>query len=119
LYGFETWSLTLREELRLTVSEKRVLGRIFGPRRNEVTGWGRRVRNEKLCDLHSANITRVIESGRIRRPGHAAGMGERRGAYRVLLGRPEGKRQLGRHKRRWEVILKWIFKKWDGRHGLD
>ena len=109
----------MREGLRLRVSEDRVLETIFGPRRDEVTGWWRRVRNEELCDLHSPNITWVIESRRIRRPGHAACMGERKGVYRVLVGKPEGKRPLGRHKRRWEVILKWIFKKWDGRHGLD
>ena len=119
LYGCETWSLTLREERRLRVSENRVLGRIFEPKRHEVTGEWRRVRNEELCDMRSPNITRVIKSRRMKWTGHAAGMVERTGVHRGLVGKSEGKRPLGRHRRRWEVILKWIFKKWDGRHGLD
>ena len=96
LYGCETWSLTLREESRLTVFENRVLKRIFGPKRNEVTGERRKLHNEELNDLYcSPNIYRVIKSRRIRWAGHLARMGERRGVYKVLVGKPEGKRGHG------------------------
>jgi len=102
LYGCETWSLTLREERKLRVFENMVLRRIFGPRRDEVTGDWRRVHNEELNDLYSSpNIVQVIKSRRMRWVGHVARMGEERGAYRVLVGKPEGKRPLGRHRRRW------------------
>ena len=101
LYGCETWSLTLREEGKLRVFENMVLRRIFGPRRDEVTGEWRRLHNEELNDLYcSPNIVRVIKSRRMRWAGHVARMGEERGMYRVLLGKPEGKRPLGRHRRR-------------------
>jgi len=96
LYGCETWSLTLREERKLTVFENMVLRRIFGPRRDEVTGGWRRLHNEELNDLYlSPNIVRVIKSRRMRWAGHVARMGEERGLYRVLVGKPEGKRPLG------------------------
>jgi len=92
----------LREERRLRVFENRVLRRIFGPRRDEVTGEWRRLHNEELNDLYSSpNIVRVIKSRRMRWAGHVARMGEERGVYRVLVGKPEGKRQLGRPRRRW------------------
>jgi len=79
-----------------------VLRRIFGPRRDEVTGEWRRLHYEEVNDLYSSpNIVRVIKSRRMRRAGHVARMGEERGVYRVLLGKPEGKRPLGRHRRRW------------------
>ena len=79
LYGFETWSLTLREERRLRVFEKRVLRRIFGPKRDEVTGEWRTLRNEELNDLYcSPNIVRVIKSRRIGWAGNVARMEERR-----------------------------------------
>jgi hypothetical protein len=81
LYGWETWSLTLREEQRLGVFENRVLRRIFGPKRDETTGDWRRLHNEKLNDLYSPpNIIRVNKSRRMRWAGHAARMGEKRGA---------------------------------------
>jgi hypothetical protein len=84
------------------VFENRVLRRIFGPKRDEVTGEWRRLHNEELNDLYSSpNIIRLIKSRRIRWAGHIACMGEGRGAYRILVGRPEGKRPLGRPRRRW------------------
>jgi len=89
LYGCETWSLTLREERKLRVFEKRVLRRIFGPRREEVTGEWRRLHNEELNDLYSSpNVVRVIKSRRMRWAGHMARMGEERGVNRVLVGKP-------------------------------
>jgi len=97
VYGCETWSLTLREERRLRVFENRVLRRIFGPKRNEVTGEWRKLHNEELNDLYcSRNIVRLIKSRRMSWAGHVARMGERRGVYRVLLGKHEGKRTIGR-----------------------
>ena len=101
LYGCETWSLTAREERKLRVFENMVFRRIFGPRRDEVTGEWRRLHNEELIGLYSSpNIVRV-KSRRMRWAGHVARMGEERGAYRVLVGKPEGKRPLGRPRRRW------------------
>ena len=74
---------------------------IFGPRRDELTGERRRLHNKELNDLYSSpNIVRVIKSRRMRWAGHVARMGEERGVYRVL-GKPEGKRPLGRTRRRW------------------
>jgi hypothetical protein len=113
LYGCETWSFTLREERRLREIENRVLKRIFGPKRDEVTGEWRRLHNEEPNDLYSTpNMIRVIKLRRKKGMGHRAHMGKRRGAYRVLVGIPDGKRPLGRPRLRWRVILKWIFKKW-------
>ena len=101
LYGCETWSLILWEERKLRVFENMELRRIFGPRRDEVTGEWRRLHNEELNDLYSSpNIVRVIKSRRIRWAGHVARMAEERGVYRVLVGKPEGKRPLGRPRRR-------------------
>jgi hypothetical protein len=102
LYGCETWSLTLREEQRLRVFENRVLGRIFGPKRDEEAGEWRRIHNKELNDLYSSpNVIRVITSRRMRCAGYVARMGENRAAYRILVGRPEGRRPLGRPRRRW------------------
>jgi hypothetical protein len=85
LYGCETWSLTLREEHRLRVFENRVLRRIFGPKRDEVTGEWRKLHNEKLCDLYSSpSVIRIIKSRRMRWAGHVARMGEKMNAYRLL-----------------------------------
>jgi hypothetical protein len=98
------------------VFENRVLRRIFGPKRDEVTGEWRRLHNEELTDLYSSpNITRVIKSRRMRWAGHVARMGEGRGAYRILVGIPEGRRPLGRSGVDGRITLKRIFKKWDGR----
>ena len=115
LYGCEAWSLTLREERRLRVFENRVLRRVFGPKRDEVTGEWRKLHNEELSDLYSLpNIVRVVKSRIMRWAGHVARMVEGSGVYRVLVGRPEGKRPLGRPRRRWGIILRWIFRKWEG-----
>jgi hypothetical protein len=92
----------LREERKLRVFENRVLRRIFGPRRDEVTGEWRRLHNEEVNDLYSSpNIVWVIKSRRMRWAGHVAHMGEERGAYRVLVGKPGAKRPLGRPMHRW------------------
>ena len=103
LYGSKTWSLKLREERRLRVFENRVLRRVFEPKRDEVTGEWRKLHNEELSDLYSLpNIVRVAKSRRMRWAGHVARMGKGRGVHRVLVGKPEGKRPLGRPRRRWE-----------------
>ena len=95
LYGCETWLLTLREERRLRMFEKREL-RIFVPKRDEVTGEWRKLHNEELNILYSSpNIVQVTKLRRMRWAGHVVRMGERRGVYRVLVGEPEGKRPLG------------------------
>jgi hypothetical protein len=106
LCGCETWSLTLREEHRLRVFENRVLRKIFGSKREEDGSW-RELQNDEIHSLYSSlNIVRVIKSGRMRWAGHVARMGEGRGVYRVLVGRPKGKRPLVRPKRRWEDNIK-------------
>ena len=103
----ETWSLTLRDERRLRVFENRVLRRVFGPKRDEVTGEWRKLHNGELNDLYSLpNIVRVVKSRRMRWAGHVARMGLDRGVHRVLVGKPEGKRPLGRPRRRWEDNIK-------------
>jgi hypothetical protein len=102
LYVYEAWSLTLREEHRRGVFESRVLKRIFGPQRDEVTGERRKLHNEELRDLYSSpRIFRIIKSRRMRWARHVARMGEKRNAYKLLVGKPEGKRPLGRPRRRW------------------
>ena len=104
LYGCGTWSPTLREERRL---ENRVLRRIFRLRRNEVTGDWKKLHNEELNNLYtSPNIVRVVKSRRMRCVGHVARMVEGRGVYRILVGNPEGRRSLGRPRRRWEDNIK-------------
>jgi len=92
----------LREERKLRVLENMVLRRILGPRREEVTGEWRRLHNEELNDLYSSpNIVRVIKWRKIRWAGHVAHIGEERGVYRVLVGKTEGRRPMGRPRRRW------------------
>ena len=87
--------------------ENRVLRRVFGPKRYEVTGEWRKLHNEELRDLYSLpNIVPVVKSRRLRWAGHVARMGEGRGVHRVLVGKPEGKRPLGRPTRRWEDNIK-------------
>jgi len=107
VYGCETWSLRLKEERRLRVFENRVLRRLFGPKRDEVTGEWRKLHNEELNDMYcSPNIVRVIKSRRMRWAGHVARVGKKKGGYRVLMGKPEGKRPRGRPRRRWEDNIK-------------
>ena len=87
--------------------ENRVLRRIFGPKRDEVTGEWRNLHNEKLNDLYcSPNTVQVTKSRRMNWMGHVARVGERRGVYRVLVGKPEGKKPLGRPRHRWEDNIK-------------
>jgi len=112
LYGCETWSLTLREDRRLKVFENRVPRIIFGSKRDEVTReWGK-LHNEELNDLYcSENIIGMIKSRRMRWAGHVALMGERSVAYRVLVGKSERKRPLGRPRRRWEDNIRMDLQK--------
>jgi hypothetical protein len=101
-YGCETWFLTLREEHRLRVFENRVLRRIFGPKRGEVTGGWRKLHNEELHSLYSSpSIIRMFKSRRMRWVGNIARVGEKGNAYMILVGKPEDKRPLGRQRRWW------------------
>ena len=103
LYGCGTWSLTLREEHRLRVFENRVLRRIFGLKRDGITEEWRKLHYEELNDLHSSpNIERVIKWRRMRWAGHVERKEEGRVVHKVLVAKPEGKRPLGRPRRRWE-----------------
>jgi hypothetical protein len=103
LYRCETWSITLREEHRLRVFENRVLRRIFGPKRDQMTGEWRKLHSEELHNLYSSpDIIRQIKSRRMRWAGYVACMGKERKLYKVLVGKPEGKRPLERPRRRWE-----------------
>ena len=114
LYGCETWSLALREERKQRVFENMVFRRIFGPRRDEVTGEWRRLHNEELNDLYSSpNIVRVMKSRRMRWVGHVARMGEEK----KCIGSWRGNRREGDH---WGdlgvdvwIILGRISRKWD------
>jgi hypothetical protein len=107
LYGCETWSLTVREEYKLRVFENRVLRRIFGQKRDGVTGGWRKLYNEELHNLYSSpSIIRITKSRRMRWVGHVARMGEKRNVYRLLVGKPEGKGPLGRPRRRWMDNIK-------------
>jgi hypothetical protein len=112
LYGCETWALTLREERRLQVFENRVLRKVFGPKRDEVTGEWKKLHNEELSDLYSLpNIVRVVKSRRMRWAGHVARMGEDRGVHRVLVGSLS---HWGDQDVDGRIILRWIFRKLEG-----
>jgi hypothetical protein len=107
----------LREEHRLRVLENRVLRRISGPKRDEVTGEWRQLYNGELHNLYSSpDIIRQIKSRRMRWTGHVAHMGEGRNVYRVLMGKPKGKRPLERPKHRWEDWIKMDLREigWGG-----
>jgi hypothetical protein len=106
------------KECRLRVFENKVLRRIFGLKRDEVTGKWRRLHNEEPYALYSSpHSIRVIKSRRLRWAGHVARVGERRGAYKALVGKPEGRRRLGRPRRRWEDNIKMDLREvgWWGR----
>jgi hypothetical protein len=110
LYVCETWSLTLREEHRLRVFENRVLRRIFGPKKDEVMGEWRKLHIGELRILYSSpDIIRQIKSRRMRWTGHVACMGEGRNVYRILMGKPEGKRLLERKGIDGRMGSKWTL----------
>jgi hypothetical protein len=99
--------MNLEQERRLRVFENRVLRKVFGPKRDEITGEWRTLRNEELSELYSLpNIVRGVNSRRMRWAGHVARVGEGSGVSRDLVGKPEGKRPLGRPRRRWEDGIK-------------
>jgi hypothetical protein len=101
------------------VSENRGLRRIFGCKRDEETGEWRKLYIEEANDLYCApNIIRMIRLTRMRWEGHVTRIGERRGVYRVLVEKLEGKRPLGRPECSWRIILRWNFRNWDWKHGL-
>jgi hypothetical protein len=103
----ETWSLTVREEHKLRVFEKRVFRRIFGPKRDRVTGGWRKLHNEELHNLYSSpSKIRIIKSRRMRWAGHVARAGEKRNVNRILVRKPEGKRPLRKTRRRWMDNIK-------------
>jgi hypothetical protein len=107
LYGYETWSLILREKRRLWVFENMVLRGIFGSKRGEVIGEGGTLKNEELNGLYaSSSIVRGIKSRKMKWAGHVERMGEKRGVYRALVGKPGEKRPLGRTRRRWKDNIK-------------
>ena len=114
MYGCEIWSLKLREECRLKVSENRLQRRIFGPKRDEITGERRTLHNVVLNELFSSpNVVRWIKSRRMRWAEHVAGLGERRGVYRALVGKPEERDLLEDPSIDGRIMLRWIFRKWD------
>jgi len=107
LYGCETWWLIMREVRRLRVFENRVLRRMFGPKRHKATWNGEKYVMRRLCNLYSLpNIFQVIKSRRMRWAGLVTLIMESRGVYRVLVGKPEEKRPLGRPSHRWEDNIK-------------
>jgi hypothetical protein len=100
------------------VFENRVLRGVFGPKRDEVTGEWRKLHTEELNDPCSlSSIVRVVKSRRMRWAGHVALMGEERGVHRLLVGKPEGKRPLGRPRRRWEDNIKMVLQEVGGGRG--
>jgi hypothetical protein len=106
LYGCETWTLILWEEHRLRVFDNSVLKRIFGLKRDKVTGgWGK-LHNEELNNFSSSNIIRMIKYRRTGRAGQIALMDKKRNVYRIFVGKPEGQRPLGRPRCRWKDNVK-------------
>ena len=103
LYGYESWNTTLADEHKLRVFENKGLRKIYGPKRDEMTGEWRRLHNEELHGLYdSPDVVRIMKSRRLRWAGYVARMGEKRRLYSIVVGKPEGKRPLGRPRRRWE-----------------
>jgi hypothetical protein len=114
---YKVWSLTLRKERGLTVFENRVQRRIFGPKRDEVTGEWRKLHSGELHKLYSSpDIIRQIKSRGMRWAVHVARMGEGRNVYRVLVKKPKGKRPFERPRRRWEDGIKMDLREigWGG-----
>jgi hypothetical protein len=115
LYGCETWYLILREEHRLRVFENRMLRKMFGPKRDEVTEGWRKQHNEELHDLYSLlSIIRIMKLRRMRWAGHVARMEGNRNTYRRLVGKPKGKRLLGSPRYRWADNIRMDPGRWDG-----
>jgi hypothetical protein len=122
LYGCETWCVTLRDEHRLRVFENRVLRRMFRFNRDGVTAEWRRLHDEKLYSLCcTLNISRVIKSRKMKWAGHVGRMGDRSGACRVLVWRPDRRRPLGRPRHRWEDNIKMDLQalEWGGIDWID
>jgi hypothetical protein len=110
----------VEEEHRLRVFENRVLRRIFGPKRDEVTGEWKKLHSEELHNLYSSPDIRQIKSRLMRWAGHVAHMGEERKSCKVLVGKPIGKRPLGRPRCKWEDGIKMdLGGDWLGGCGLD
>jgi hypothetical protein len=119
-HGSETWSLTLREEHRLRASENRVLRRILGPKRNELTGEWRKLHNVELHNFYSSpDIVRPIKSRRMKWAGHVARLGEGRNVYRVLVGKLEWKVHLKDQGVDGRMESKWTLRRFVGGCGVD
>ena len=115
LWNTMNCTLTMRDKHRWRVFEKRVLRKIFGPERDEVTGEWIKLHNEELNYLYcSPSVIWASISGKILWAWHVEYSGERRDPYRILVRKPERTRSFGKLRYRWEIISKWIFKKWDG-----
>jgi len=115
LYGCETWSLTLKEERRLRVFENRVLRKVFGPKRDEVTGEWKKLHNEELSDLYSLpNIVRVVKPRRMRWAGHVARMRQGKGCTGFWWGNLRERDHWGDTDADGRIILRWILRKWEG-----
>jgi hypothetical protein len=110
LYGCETWSLTVRQVHKLRMFENRMLRRIFGPKRDGVTGGWTKLHNEVPHNLYfSPSVIRILKSRMMRWTGLVARIGDKRIVYRLLARKPEGKRSLGRPRRRWIDNIKMDF----------
>ena len=119
MYECETWSLTLREEHRLRVFENRVLRRVFGPKRDEVTGKWRKLHNEELKDLYSSpSVVQVVKSRRMRWAVHVACMGRREGCTGYWWKNLKERGHWGDPDVVGTIILRWIFRKLDGVVGI-
>jgi len=120
LYGCGTWSLALTEERRLSVFEHRLLRRLFGPKRDEVTGERIKLHNAEVYDLHSSPHTiRVIKSRKICWVGHVARMRERRGTNRIMMGKHGGWKPLRRPRLRWEDNINMDLQDVGWGHGME